>query len=143
MLRLLNAARLGAGFALRRPGEALLVARMAACVASFSALARWLPLPRSVALLSPKVRRTEGGKASRVSDERVAELLDALLALDVLCFTPTCWKRAVVLHRQLALRGRATRVVFGVRRGTDDPLAGHAWLEAEGAPVFEPRAPEY
>jgi hypothetical protein len=78
-----------------------------------------------------------------LSAERVAQLLDALLGLNFLCFTPTCWKRAAVLHRQLALRGRETRVVFGVRREGGDPLAGHAWLEANGEPLFEKLLPEY
>lgn len=131
----------GVSFVRKRPGETLLVARLALGVASFSVLARVLPLPRSLSLLSPKMRHD--ARAMSVSDERIAQLLDALLNLDVLCFTPTCWKRAAVLHRQLALRGRKTRIVFGVRRGESDPLAGHAWLEANGVPLFESSPPEY
>lgn len=142
MSNVLSRARQGIRFARQRPGEALLVARLALDVASFSVLARVLPLPRSLSLLSPKMTRRDA-RAVSVSDVRLAELLDALLNLDVLCFTPTCWKRAAVLHRQLALRGRKTRVVFGVRRGESDPLAGHAWLEANGLPIFESSPPEY
>jgi hypothetical protein len=143
MSKVLSTARRALVFACGRPQEALLVARMAAGVASFSALARLLPLPRSLALLSPSPRPARAGRAARVSDERLAQLLDALLGLDALCFTPTCWKRAAVLHRQLALRGLETRVVFGVRRGGGGPLAGHAWLEAGGVAVFERGRPDY
>jgi hypothetical protein len=142
MSNLLSTAMRGVSFARRRPAETLLVARLALGVASFSVLARVLPLPRSLSLLSPKMTRRDA-RAMSVSDVRLAQLLDALLSLDVLCFTPTCWKRAAVLHRQLALRGRETRVVFGVRRGESDPLAGHAWLEANGVPLFESSPPEY
>lgn len=130
-------------FALGHPREVWLVARMAAGVAVFSAAARAMPLPRALSLVAPRPRAIRDGGADALSDERVAQLLDALLGLDLLCFTPTCWKRAAVLHRQLALRGRETRVVFGVRREGDDVLAGHAWVEAGGAPLFEKLPPEY
>ncbi|MDT7540794.1 MAG: Transglutaminase-like superfamily [Acidobacteriota bacterium] len=143
MSNVVSTVRRGVSFARRRPDEALLVARLALDVASFSMLARVLPLPRSLSFLSPARRRDVRARESRVSDERLAQLLDALLSLDALCFTPTCWKRAAVLHRQMALRGRQTRVVFGVRRGEGDPLAGHAWLEAGGVPLFETSPPEY
>ncbi|MCA1816074.1 MAG: lasso peptide biosynthesis B2 protein, partial [Acidobacteria bacterium] len=138
----LSAAAKGARFARRHPREAWLVARMATGVAAVSAAARVLPLPRALSLVAPGARasvRTADG----LSDERVAQLLDALLGLNLLFFTPTCWKRAAVLHRQLALRGRETRVVFGVRREGDDVLAGHAWVEAGGEALFEKLPPEY
>lgn len=143
MSNLLSTASRAVSFPVRRPRETLLVTRMALSVAAFSALARLLPLPRALAMMSPLTRRAVHTQTSRVSDERLAQLLDALLAIDFLCFTPTCWKRAAVLHKEMALRGRATRVVFGVRRGESDPLDGHAWLEAEGVPVFEKSPPEY
>jgi hypothetical protein len=141
MSNLLSTAMRGVSFARRRPAETLLVVRLGLGVAAFSVLARLLPLPRSLALLTPAKRRN--AREERISDERLAQLLDALLKIDTLCFTPTCWKRAAILHRQLALRGRETRVVFGVRRGESDPLAGHAWLEAGGVPLFESSPPEY
>ena len=58
-------------------------------------------------------------------------MLDALLALDWLCFTPTCWKRAAVLNRFLALQGIEARIVFGVRR------------EEAGQPLLEKSTPDY
>jgi hypothetical protein len=142
MKRIVSQAVSGLRFALRCPRETLLVVRMALGVAALSLAVRALPLPRALSLVASHpygVRRKDDG----LRDERVAQLLDALLGLNFLCFTPTCWKRAAVLHRQLALRGRETRVVFGVRRGGGDPLAGHAWLEANGEPLFEKLPPEY
>ena len=138
----MSAAARGARFVREHPREAWLVARMAAGIATVSAAARLLPLPRALSLVAAGARAS-GRAAGDLTDERVAQLLDALLGLNLLCFTPTCWKRAAVLHRQLALRGRETRVVFGVRREGDDVLAGHAWVEAGGAPLFEKLPPEY
>jgi hypothetical protein len=135
-------ARRGLRFALRRPREALLVALMARDVATLSLFVKLLPLPRALSLLAPRAPSRTTDRRS-VSDERVVQLLDSLLGIDALCFTPTCWKRAAVLHRRLALRGRATRIVFGVRRGCEESLSGHAWLEAGGAPLYEVEAPEY
>jgi hypothetical protein len=123
-------------------GEAWLVSRMAFCVASFSILIKFLPLPRALSLLTPNSRRI-ATQLPQISDERLAQLLDALLGLNLLCFTPTCWKRAAVLHRQLALRGRDTRVLFGLRKEGGDLLAGHAWIESGGDPLFEIATPEY
>lgn len=129
-------------FALREPGAALTLLRMAAWVAALSLLLRWLPLPRVLSIASPRRARRSAVDAVRVQ-ARLARLLDALLASDFLCFTPTCWKRAPVLYRFLALEGIQTRVVFGVRSVAAGRLDGHAWLEAGGAPLLEPNAPDY
>jgi len=74
---------------------------------------------------------------------RLARILDSVLATDFWFLTPTCWKRAPVLHRFLALEGIETRIVFGVRREGEDALSGHAWLEACGEPLLETSAPDY
>ncbi|MDQ3917516.1 MAG: lasso peptide biosynthesis B2 protein [Acidobacteriota bacterium] len=140
-----------ARFALREPGTALTVLRMAAWVAAVSLLLKRMPLPRVLNLVEPRRRRTRAGRDAAQTQARLAEetqaklarLLDALLATDVLCFTPTCWKRAPVLHRFLALEGIETRVLFGVRREGAGELGGHAWLEAGGQPLLETTAPDY
>lgn len=131
---------------LSKPGSALLAARMGAWVVAVSLLMRVLPLPRTMRLVSPRRRR----RARRPSDAseaqaRLVRLLDSILAADFWVFTPTCWKRAPVLHRYLALEGIETRVLFGVRRGAGggDALSGHAWLEAEGRPLLEKTPPDY
>lgn len=142
MPNLIGLARRGLRFTIRKPHEALLVAGMARDVLALSLFVRLLPLPRALAILAPR-RIARAERLDGVSDERVVQLLDGLLGVDALCFTPTCWKRAAVLHRRLTLRGRETRIVFGVRRGGEESLAGHAWLEAGGVPLYEVEAPEY
>ena len=126
----------------RRPSEALLLARMAGWVLALSMLIKVWPLPRVLRLVAAAPRRAPKGPA--LPAERVAQLVDLLLGLDVLCFRPVCWKRAPVLQRYLALRGYETRIMFGVRKdGGDNLLAGHAWLERDGRPVFETHPPDY
>ena len=131
-----------ARLALHEPGSALLCARMGAWVVAFTLLLRLLPLPRAMRLVAPRRARARAADAERVQ-ARLARLLDSLLASDFWVFTPTCWKRAPVLHRYMALHGIETHVVFGVRREGEDLLAGHAWLEADGEPLLEPAPPDY
>jgi hypothetical protein len=130
-------------FIRHRPAEALLLLRMAGWVALLSLLIKFLPLPRVLSYIALPARGRASAKPS-IAQTRLAQLLDALLGMNVLCFTPTCWKRAPVLHRYLALYGQETRIVFGVRKETESLLAGHAWLEAyDGRPLFEATAPRY
>jgi hypothetical protein len=68
-------------------------------------------------------------------------MVDRLLAANVLFFTPTCWKRAIILHRYLALDGFKTRIMFGARKSVEGSLAGHAWLVANEKPLFEKSDP--
>ena len=133
----------GAGSLLYRdPASAVLLLRMAGWVATLSLLVRVMPLPRILKLMQPRSRPASADAAE--TQARVAQLLDLLLATDLLCFTPTCWKRAPVLHRFLALRGIDSRIVFGVRKDGEGLLAGHAWLESEGGqPLLETSFPEY
>ncbi|HEX7177615.1 MAG TPA: lasso peptide biosynthesis B2 protein [Pyrinomonadaceae bacterium] len=128
---------------LREPGKALLLARMTAWVGTLSLLIRALPLPMAMRALTPLRRRAPSHADAAILEARIAELLDMLLAADVLFLTPTCWKRAPVLYRFLALEGIETRVVFGVRKESQGLLAGHAWLEAGGRPLFEKTLPDY
>jgi hypothetical protein len=129
-------------FAAREPGSALVALRMAGWVAALSLLVRFLPLTRALGLLTPLRKPAPPPDPAAVQRE-TARLLDLVLAADFWIFTPTCWKRAPVLHRFLALRGIETRVVFGVRRGGGDALDGHAWLEAGGEPLLETTPPDY
>ncbi len=132
----------GGRLALRRPGESLLLARMALWVIALSVGSRLMPLPRMLALVTPGRQRSQP-PASAEAQARLAQMLDALLGLNWLCFTPTCWKRAAVLNRYLALRGIKARIIFGVRREADGQLQGHAWLEAGGQPLMEKSPPDY
>jgi len=132
----------GARFVVREPGSALLALRMSAWVAALSLFVKFMPLPRALGLVAPGRLGRAAGDPSE-AQAALARLLDAVLASDFWVFTPTCWKRAPVLHRYLALRGIETRIVFGVRREGDNALSGHAWLEREGRPLLEAEAPDY
>jgi hypothetical protein len=124
------------------PASAFLAARMAVWVLTLSLLIRLMPLPRVLKLVAPKRAGKASGDAAR-TQARLARLLDSVLAADFWVFTPTCWKRAPVLHRYLALRGIETRILFGVRRDGEDALKGHAWLEVGGEPLLETTPPNY
>jgi hypothetical protein len=78
-----------------------------------------------------------------IAPGRLVIMLDQLLSLNFLAFTPTCWKRAIILHRFLALQGLPTRIVFGVQRNEANKLSGHAWLEFQGQPFLEAQTPEF
>lgn len=125
------------------PGTALLAARMGAWVVMLSLLMKLMPLPRAMALVAPRRGARSAPPDAALIQTRIAQLLDSILAADFWVFTPTCWKRAPVLHRFLALRGIGTRVNFGVRRAGPETLSGHAWLEAGGQPILEKSPPDY
>lgn len=136
-------ARRAARFSLREPATALLLARMAFWVGVLSLLVRTMPLPRAMRLMTPLRRREVAGQDAEALKERLGGLLDVLLAADTLFLTPTCWKRAPVLYRFLALHGIESRVLFGMRRAGEGLLDGHAWVESGGRPVLERTAPAY
>jgi hypothetical protein len=114
---------------------------MAGWVAILSSVVRLFSLPRALRIVS-----TSPARQSQIGNEAQQELvsaIDALLGLNVLFLSPVCWKRAAILHRYLGLNGMTTTINFGVRRGSARPLTGHAWLEAEGRPIFETETPDY
>lgn len=129
--------------ALREPGAALTALRMALWVAALSLMVRLLPLPRAMKLVATRRRVAATPDNAAREQARLARILDSVLAADFWFLTPTCWKRAPVLHRFLALKGIETRIVFGVRREGEAALNGHAWLEAGGEPLLEKCAPDY
>ena len=134
-------ARVGRKFA-TRPGEALLLCRMAWWVAVLSVTARFYSLPRALQIVAGS-QRWKTAYAADCDQEELARAIDLLLSADVLMFKPICWKRAAVLHRYLLRNGINTRIIFGVRNETGGKVAGHAWLEADGQPILESAPPEY
>lgn len=132
---------LGARQLIRQPHLALVSLKMVGWVGLVSLLTRLLPLPLALQMVQPL--RKNGRKRQRIPAPELAATLDRLLSAKFLFLQPVCWKRAVVLQRYLTLAGKKTKVVFGVRDKRDGPLSGHAWLEAEGKPLFENSAPEY
>ena len=125
-----------------RPGEALLLCRMAWWVGVLSLTAKCCPLPQALQIVSErKLRKPTLPKT--YSGDRLAKAIDLLLSADFLIFKPVCWKRAAVLRRYLSLNGITTRIIFGLRKETDGNVSGHAWLESEGQPILEIMPPEY
>ena len=131
--------RLGRKF-VTRPGEALLLCRMAWWVAVVSVTARWYSLPRALQIVAGS---QNGKQPGQLNQEELARAIDLLLSADVLVFKPICWKRAAVLHRYLLHNGINTRIIFGVRNEAGGKVTGHAWLEVGGQPILENTPPEY
>jgi hypothetical protein len=115
---------------------------MALWVILVSFLARIMPLPRAQQLASVNVQSiAEADSAATLA--RLARTIDSLLGLDFFVFRRSCWKRALVLHRFLALHGIESRINFGVRKETAGAVLGHAWLEHQGRPLLEDDAGSY
>jgi hypothetical protein len=125
--------------AIRRPRRAWLIIRMASWVAVLSGLVRICALPTALRTVSTATR----SRQKEIAQTDLESAIDAILGLDVLVFKPSCWKRATVLHRYLALAGVPTTIVFGLRRETGGELKGHAWLECQGEPILETAPPAY
>lgn len=138
MFRLVRSA---ARLTLREPSRAWLIARMGIWVAILSALVKFMPLARALQIVSTATRRT--AELSEVQAKKLSSAIDALLETNVLMFRPSCWKRATVLHRYLALKGVSTSIVFGVMKEAGGELKGHAWLEQDDRPMLEPPGPSY
>ena len=126
----------------RDPSESTLILRMAAWVSILSLLVKFQPLPRALQMVSLSAPR-DSRDPSIETERRLARAIDLLLGADLLIFKPICWKRAAILHRYLALHGIATRIVFGMRKGADGAVDGHAWLEIAGKPILETKVPNY
>jgi hypothetical protein len=105
---------------------------------------------RTALLVPPLVRFASFTRVALWLDSRprtpTPELDDAALAswVDrVLRWLPgpwhhTCLKRAAVLYRLLRRAGRPVELWIGVRRGSGQALAAHAWLVRDGTPYLEP-----
>jgi hypothetical protein len=138
MFRLLKSA---ARVSVREPERAWLMARMAVWVTILSTLVKFVPLSRALQMVSTATRGNP--ELSKDQIEKLSIAIDALLEKNVLMFKPSCWKRATVLHRYLALRGVSTSIVFGVLKDPGGELKGHAWLEQDDQPLLEPPGPAY
>jgi hypothetical protein len=131
----------GTRLAAHDPRDAALSARMALWVVLVSFLARLMPLPLAHRLVSTRVRTPRPGPSADVA-AKLARSVDRLLRLDVFMYRRSCWRRALVLHRFLALHGIDSRVNFGLKKAGGE-LQGHAWLERDGQPFLEDDAGTY
>jgi hypothetical protein len=137
--------RLGLGIAaaarlcVRDPRSLLLSARMSAWIVLISIVARLVPLSTMFRLAETRRR---WAPSALLPAEEIARRIDRVFHAGLVT-DGSCWKRAAVLRRYLLLNGIETDVVFGVRRQSGGELAGHAWLEREGAPFLEREQPQY
>ncbi len=128
----------------RNPSNLLLAARLALQIVLVSAAFRFLPLTRALKLINPRRARGDflSGKEIECAHRKFVRATDALLSINRLMFTPTCWKRAAIIYRHLAITGIDARIVFGVRPQSGS-LDGHAWVEVFDKPVFETTPLDY
>lgn len=115
---------------------------MALWVVLISWLARLTSLPRVQKIASFKVRSTSVEDSSE-TPAQLGRAIDSVLGIDLFVFRRSCWKRAVVLHRFLALNGIESQINFGLQKNTDGAVSGHAWLEHRGRPLLEDDAGTY
>ena len=121
------------------PRRALLIFRMANWLVLFTILMRFVSMPRALKFVSAPLRNGAGN----IDEKELASALDSLMSAGVFLFRPSCWKRAAILHRYLALGGIESRINFGLRKDDDGEMRGHAWLERSGRAILETTAPDY
>lgn len=124
------------------PRDALLSARMALWVLLISGVAELTSLPRAHQIAAFKVR-SRSPKQPTHTAAQLGRAIDSVLGIDLLVFRRSCWKRAMVLHRYLALNGIDSQIRFGLRKEVDGTVNGHAWLERGGQPLLEENATNY
>src|SRR5262245_41262053 len=124
------------------PRGAILRARMAFWVALISVVARTTSLPRAQRIASFRLGWRSAHRAS-VTPEQLGAAIDSVLGIDLFVFRKSCWKRAMVLQRYLSLNGIESHLKFGIQKGPDGAVNGHAWLEHEGERLLERDAGTY
>src|SRR5690242_20230371 len=125
-----------------QPKEAALLLRMAWWVSVLAVAARLFPLPRALQIVCGDENSNANNYCPDLPQD-LARSIDTVLSADLLCFKPSCWKRAAVLRRFLSHNGITTRIQFGVRNEDIGKVDGHAWLELNGNPFLESALPEY
>jgi hypothetical protein len=78
----------------------------------------------------------------RVGEGRPDAVLNAWRRGGRLLVSPNCLERSLLLYRLLSREGANPTIVFGVDRGTET-VAGHAWVEIDGAAVHDTATGDY
>jgi hypothetical protein len=129
------------------PRAAVLHARMALWVVAISLLARLTSLTRVQEIVAFRVGSSFVESRTVVNGSetmaRLGRAIDRVLGIDLFVFRRSCWKRAMVLHRFLALNGIESHINFGLQKGSAGNVSGHAWLEHQGQPLLEDDAASY
>jgi hypothetical protein len=92
-----------------------------------------LPIGKLTRLMWVKPRGREG---------RPDDVLKAWRSGGRLLVSPNCLERSLLLYRLLSREGANPTIVFGVDRGPDT-VAGHAWVEIDGAVVHDAGTSDY
>lgn len=124
------------------PRDAVLRARMAFWVVLISLAAELTSLPRAHKITSFKLRSAPVTAASETV-VRLGQAIDSVLGIDLFVFRRSCWKRAMVLQRFLAIHGIDSQIKFGLRKESGGKMDGHAWLEHQGQPLLEDNSADY
>jgi len=127
----------------RRPGDFFRALHMVTLIVAGAILVRLTSVRATLSLL---VRRPGARPVSPVEVQRRVALLDGVITVlkrSSPLLSPTCWERAIVLQRIVASGGGEADVALGVRPGPRGAVEGHAWVERDGAPLFEPTGPGY
>jgi transglutaminase superfamily protein len=129
------------------PHEAVLQARIALWVVAISLLARMTSLTRVQKIVAFRARSIPVELSPAEDRSRaivqLGRAIDRVLGIDLFVFRRSCWKRAMVLHRFLALNGIESHINFGLQKRRVGRVSGHAWLEHAGRPLLEDDAASY
>src|SRR5262245_55891287 len=93
------------------PHDALVSVRMALRLTLISLLARLTSLSNVQKVASFRIRHTSTVGSAETANQ-LGKTIDNLLGLDLFVFRRSCWKRALVLHRFLALKGIESQINF-------------------------------
>jgi len=123
----------------KSPRDFAMALWMVALMAASTALVRLTSVPHALRLLVKSAKAARPLSPGKIEGQ--VALLDAVvhvLKRNAGFLSPTCWERAIVLQRLLAASGVSTDVALGVRQALRGCVEGHAWVEREGRPMFEP-----
>src|ERR1700704_3147731 len=112
--RFLLALRLAGWKTVVHPRDALLSARMAWWVVLISAVTKLTSLPRAQKIAAFRLKSISR-PTGRETPAKLARTIDSLLGINFYVFRQSCWKRALVLHRYLALNGIESQIRFGLK----------------------------
>lgn len=117
---------------IQSPADAWLAARMAAWAAVLPALKHTVPLPRLVALVRERPRRSLRQPDLEARIVALAWWLHAPLAI----LDRGCMQRSLLAYRFLGAAGAEPHLAIGVRK-EGSVVLGHAWVFVDGAPAGE------
>lgn len=116
------------------PSDWGILVRAVYLLALLELLQNRMSLPRLVAQFDAK----SGHKMPSIPPQRLIRLIDGLLS--VIYQKDHCMERSFILFHFLRRFGEPAVLCFGVQR-SGRRLDGHAWIELDGRPFFEPADP--